>query len=1023
MNILDEDEDDDMDMSNKNVVEDMREQHKPRLLSDIKEMCAKVRPCGHPTCKTCTVTQYAKDKIMSTCTGRTYDIQYNVQKNISEQKRKMIENNKQNAIKRKEQHTRMSEQDKYFEINDFRRKQKSLNEKMKNINHRLDCKSDWIVYLATCACCGVQYVGSTIQELHVRCNTRRHKMKNASEQTENELFTDIIRHYTQENSKCKMESIRIQPVEQIYLSDYDPEDDYNLAKERATAELRAREDFWIKTLWTLQPWGLNYKLNADYNKNNKPVAKMFHKLKRRYGDNGSRGQGVEKNDFELNFKPDFFFKHLVSLKQTMMWRNECRKAMNRLQNTQMSALMIWLEWEGKEMYAEEHDLIMICEDITHHKTNKTPLQITTKEKRKCPVRWHVKFVSKGIQRLDLEGMLHDERLQGQSFFVENVQVPMIVYSHKTPIRNTILNYNKVQKSIKGDMWNKDYEYSCLCHESKFCNKELGHIQTGDLNLITHENFRRLCRMGVNYVDPSKEDGEETEEAATAGLCDMISQWSKAENKDDNCWLGWLDMITTMIHKKVNNLETTPVKQYESYLSDPDLLQAMAKLHEKYVFTTTDKVNTNVSIICKEYYIRKQVEELAYNEANTFERVMESEKDVIERLTKVLKDDFGITPQHPRLATMYETSKNHKTPPAIRFITAASKCIHMEIAERVDLALEAVIQQLREKCTALHKKTGVRHMWFMDDVTPLLKYIRSMSGMKNARNVRVDDFPKMYNGIEHDDLLQKLEMCIADAFDEANCKYISIYKNGARFVNEPQKKTTALTMQDLMKHLRFMVENALVMCGDRIYRQRIGIPMGMRPSPRIANLYLHCKEYAFIVRMLIKAQLIIHKYFAAVFRYQDDGIAGNNDNKMDEYKHDIYGDMIPIKQNTSDTEANYMNVTVSVQDGQYRIKSYDKKRDFESKPIQFTHISSDTPDKAKHGIIKGQMITYTRTCDRYADFLKRVQCDVNVMVDDNELYPKVINKNINKYIKTNNEYERYLMPKYKIKKDLNNITGN
>ena len=213
MNILDEDEDDDMDMSNKNVVEDMSKQHKPRLLSDINKECENVQLCGHSKCKTCTVIQYANDKIMSTCTGRTYDIQYDPEKNISAQRLKMIENNKKNAIKRKEKHTRMSEQDKTFEINDFKRKQKSIHEKMKKINHKLDCKSDWIVYLATCACCGAQYVGSTIQELHNRCNTRRNKMINANEQTENEQFTDMIRHYTQENSKCNMESLRIQPVE------------------------------------------------------------------------------------------------------------------------------------------------------------------------------------------------------------------------------------------------------------------------------------------------------------------------------------------------------------------------------------------------------------------------------------------------------------------------------------------------------------------------------------------------------------------------------------------------------------------------------------------------------------------------------------------------------------------------------------------------------------------------------------------------------------------------------------------
>ena len=98
----------------------------------------------------------------------------------------------------------------------------------------------------------------------------------------------------------------------------------------------------------------------------------------------------------------------------------------------------------------------------------------------------------------------------------------------------------------------------------------------------------------------------------------------------------------------------------------------------------------------------------------FERIDENGKDLIERINKELKERFGITAKMLKLASMHETSKNHKTPPSIRFITAAFITILLELAES-ELGLKEVIAQLRKKCNTLHRTTGVRRMWFMDSL--------------------------------------------------------------------------------------------------------------------------------------------------------------------------------------------------------------------------------------------------------------------------------------------------------------------
>jgi hypothetical protein len=848
-------------------------------------------------------------------------------------------------------------------------------------------------------------------------------MKGKTQQN-NEWMTNIIRHFSRIDTDCKMEDLILQPVEQIYRTDYK-------TKEEWVQALHAKEDWWIKTLWTLEPYGLNHKLNADSHTSDTPVLHKFNKIDRKGGDGGQRGQGIKKHTYELDFTPHTYFKHLINIHDhTIEWRNECRIHINRLTKLQANALTTWLAYTGEELYnIYMNDMITILKDLIFCKTGFQPIiHINKKRQDTKPIRYHVPFVNKGVQAVGLEKLLHHQELQQELNFIEDKDVQlMVVMSTKDPIRNTTLNYQKTQQGIKGNDWNKEHTYTCKCHTSKFCNKELGHVQTGNLEFVENESLRNVLSMGLNYVDPAKIDWELTKTAVTQGMGAMIDKWAIRESKDTKLWDGWKAKLNQLIDEQIKIQKQKMNEDIQPHLSNKELLQALDKLQEEYVLTATDKVHTNVSIICKQYYIRKQVNELEYNKMKTFERMNKSEEDLLEKMKTELKERFGITPELLKLASMYETSKNHKTPPAIRFITAAKETVLRELAARVDLGLKVVIQQLRKKCNQLHKDTGVRHMWFMDDVSPLLKYIKAMSGTKTARNVRVDDFPSMYNGIEHDELMTEITKSVTDAFNEAQSTYIEINgKRNTKFVDKIDKKYTTLTKEQLIEHIDYMVRNAYVKCGDRIYRQRIGIPMGMRPSPRIANLYLHQKEYRFITGMLDDKQtkqvkmartIVIHRYFSACFRYQDDLFLGNNDNMMNKYGSNIYGKMIPVKQNKKETEAAYMNVKVSVQDGRYRTKTYDKKKDFDFVPIQFTHITSDTPDKGKHNIIIGQMITYARTCDTYKDFVDAVHFDMNVMTNKNGLNIKRLNHIVKKFVHSDNEHNRYGVNKYEMCKNL------
>ena len=46
----------------------------------------------------------------------------------------------------------------------------------------------------------------------------------------------------------------------------------------------------------------------------------------------------------------------------------------------------------------------------------------------------------------------------------------------------------------------------------------------------------------------------------------------------------------------------------------------------------------------------------------------------------------------------------------------------------------------------------------------------------------------------------------------------------------------------------MVDNLVIVYGDRVYRQVVGIPMGTDCAPFLANLYLFVLEYEWVTRL-------------------------------------------------------------------------------------------------------------------------------------------------------------------------------
>ena len=80
------------------------------------------------------------------------------------------------------------------------------------------------------------------------------------------------------------------------------------------------------------------------------------------------------------------------------------------------------------------------------------------------------------------------------------------------------------------------------------------------------------------------------------------------------------------------------------------------------------------------------------------------------------------------------------------------------------------------------------------------------------------------------------------------KYIQITSKTARWFHS--KKNESFTKEDIFSMIDLVIDNSFFKFGDKVFRQSIGILMGIDPAPQMANLYLYYYEAKFM-EMLTK----------------------------------------------------------------------------------------------------------------------------------------------------------------------------
>ena len=157
-----------------------------------------------------------------------------------------------------------------------------------------------------------------------------------------------------------------------------------------------------------------------------------------------------------------------------------------------------------------------------------------------------------------------------------------------------------------------------------------------------------------------------------------------------------------------------------------------------------------------------------------------------------------------------------------------------------------------------------------------------------------------------------------------------------------KKENSFSKQSLKSAVRFLIAECHFTIGNIVFTQTTGIPMGIDPALFCVNLYLYNFEKDY-VGLLIHNDKRMASKFHGMYRFIDDLCAINDGNQFDTSKKDIYPPELELKREHHGEHATFLDLDISIKDGQFSYKLYDKRDAFPFSIVRTPHLSSNIPE--------------------------------------------------------------------------------
>ena len=235
-----------------------------------------------------------------------------------------------------------------------------------------------------------------------------------------------------------------------------------------------------------------------------------------------------------------------------------------------------------------------------------------------------------------------------------------------------------------------------------------------------------------------------------------------------------------------------------------------------------------------------------------------------------------------------------------------------------------------------------------------------------------DFSTLYTTLPHNLIKEKLINLIEWTFKREGSPNIACNERQAFFTSGDTKRYKLWSCQNVCEALMYLLDNIYIRFGTKLYRQIVGIPIGNNCAPLVADLFLFCYERDFMTSLSDVEQAEIIEAFKSTSRYLDDLLNIDNPYFEGMVSRICLHELQLNKANTSDIEAPFLDLHLSISNGFVSSKIYNKRDDF-GFDIHVVNLpfflNGDVPRSTSYGVYISELIWFARVSSHVADFFR------------------------------------------------------
>ena len=172
-------------------------------------------------------------------------------------------------------------------------------------------------------------------------------------------------------------------------------------------------------------------------------------------------------------------------------------------------------------------------------------------------------------------------------------------------------------------------------------------------------------------------------------------------------------------------------------------------------------------------------------------------------------------------------------------------------------------------------------------------------------------------------------------------------------------------------------------------------------PLVADLFLFCYERDFMMSLSDDKQADVIDAFNTTSRYLDD-ILNINSVYFGNMVTQIYPSELQLnKANTSDTEAAFLDLHLSISKNIFATKIYDKLDDFDFEIVNFPFLDGDVPRSTSYGVYISQLIRFARASSYVPGFNTGIRLLTQKILKQGYRYHK-LSKTFSKFYRRYND---------------------